>query len=125
MAGSGNRSGTGRSAGGRVSGSSANGQQQRYAQFIRSAQVPSRGEDWGARSRGQGKRSGGMVRGAMAAVPTGIRRYPDFQRARGMTPTIWREAQLMSDEGKRAVIGALQAGWSADRALNLGYRFEP
>jgi hypothetical protein len=42
-----------------------------------------------------------------------------------MTPTIWREARLMSDEGKRAVIGALQAGWSADRALGLGYRFEP
>jgi hypothetical protein len=121
MAGSGqNTAGSRRKAGGLV------GEARRYGQFIRSAAVPSRQEDWGNKARGQGRRIGGrLVVGAMASVPTGRRSYPDFQRARGMTPAVWREARLMSDEGKRAVIGALQSGWSADRALTLAYRFEP
>jgi hypothetical protein len=100
--------------------------QQNYAKFIQSADVPSRSENWGTTARGQGKRlGGGMIRGAMSAAPTGIKEYPDFERAKGMTPDIWEEVRLMTDEGKKAVIGALQAGWSSDRALKLAYIMEP
>lgn len=33
--------------------------------------------DWGAKQRGQGKRRGGMVMGAMSDAPTGIKTYVD------------------------------------------------
>jgi hypothetical protein len=106
-------------------GSGADDQKQ-YGQFIQAAKVPTRDEDWGAKARGQGKRlGGGMVRGAMSSAPSGIKRYPDFQRAKGMTPAVWKEIKLMTDEGKRAVIGALQAGWSTSRALRMAYLMEP
>lgn len=34
--------------------------------------------DWGTSNRGQGKRSGGMVAGAMSAAPKGIKHYTNI-----------------------------------------------
>ena len=99
-----------------------------FRQFWRmaqKAQVPIGLQDWGGRDRKQGKRIGNMIIGSMSAAPRGIVPYPDFRRARGMTPKIWKEVGLMEDEAKRATIGALQAGWRPIRALRLGYLLPP
>lgn len=94
--------------------------------FMDRARVPSRQVDWGPRSRKQGKRiGGGMIIGSMSAAPTGIRKYPDYQKAKGVTRKTWEEIRPMPDEYKKAVIGAIQSGWSANRALVAAYMALP
>lgn len=93
-----------------------------FWRMAQKAQVPTRQENWGGRDRKQGKRVGNMVIGSMSAAPRGVKSYPDYRRAKGMTRRVWNEARLMSDEGKRATIGALQARWRPSRALRLGYQ---
>jgi hypothetical protein len=92
-----------------------------YGRMIAAAEIPTREEDWGARQRGQGKRIGGMVQGAMSAGPVGIKTYADPKNARGVTEEIREELSLLAFEDKKAVIGALQAGYSAQDAFLLAY----
>lgn len=93
-----------------------------YQQFRQTAEIPDEEVNWGSmRGRKNGRRPSGVVAGAMSDAPRGTKKYPDFARAKGVTPAIRDELMLLEDEDKRAVIGALQAGWSEDRAFKLVY----
>lgn len=86
----------------------------------RSAEIPSRQEDWG-NGRGQGKRSGGTVRGAMSDAPRGVKTYRDYERAPGVTPEIWKQVRLLEDEQKAEAIGGIQAGVPFDEVMRRVY----
>lgn len=71
--------------------------------------------DWGTSTRGQGKRRGGMVMGAMSAAPKGVKKYvnifgglPDFEQHKD-------ELGLMPD------FGAVRSIYLRGRAVGLNH----
>lgn len=88
--------------------------------FGNHATIPRRSANWGGHPGS--KRIGRMVVGAMADPPRGIKSYPDFRQAEGVTDDVWAELRVMEDEYKRAVIGAIQAGMTVAEAFTLVYR---
>jgi len=53
--------------------------------------------DWGAMPRGQGKRSGGMVKGSMSGAPRGIKKYFGIDMSKYMEDwelTVWRTMNI-------------------------------
>lgn len=91
----------------------------------RSAVYVQRLEDWGT-SRGQGKRSGGMVRGGMSAAPTGIRSYDDPKATVGLE--VWETIKCLGglagqDEDLDLAVAAIQHGYTPDEALMLAFKY--
>lgn len=79
--------------------------------------------DWGNNTRGQGKRRGGMVMGAMSAAPRGIKRYtnvfgglPDFEQHR-------EELGMLPDFGavRSIYMRGRAVGLNHDQAMLLAY----
>lgn len=71
--------------------------------------------DWGTSTRGQGKRRGGMVMGAMSAAPRGVKKYvnifgglPDYK-------------QHETDLGGLSDFGAVRSIYLRGRAVGLNH----
>jgi hypothetical protein len=91
----------------------------------RSAVYVQRFEDWGT-SRGQGKRSGGMVVGGMSAAPTGIKSYDDPKATVG--PEAWETIKCLGglagqDEDLDLAVAAIQHGYTPEEALMLAFKY--
>ena len=78
--------------------------------------------DWGPRQRGQGRRAGGMVMGAMSGAPTGIKTYTNRlgnlpkEQADAVCKTSLRD----SHHGLDMCLRALSAGFNVNQAIVIG-----
>ena len=82
--------------------------------------VSSQEVDWGA-SRGQGKRSGRMVMGAMSDAAKGKKKYYDILGNAKLNRRDREEADSLSDLQKHMFAKALEAGFETDVAFLVAY----
>jgi hypothetical protein len=82
--------------------------------------------DWGrGKARGQGKRSGGMVMGAMGDAPQGVKTYHFILGKAPLSAEDKAEAASLEPHQQMLIARALEAGFSAKVAMLVGYTAGP
>ena len=78
--------------------------------------------DWGPRKRGQGRRFGTMIRGAMSDAPVGNKQYVDVLGNAPLNAKQKEEADNIRDTYQKFMFAkALEAGFSPDVAFLVSY----
>lgn len=77
--------------------------------------------DWGQTHRGQGKRVGGMVKGAMSDLPKGKKKYYDILGNAPLSRNEKEEASSFETNQQIMLARALEAGFPSDVAFLVSY----
>ena len=77
--------------------------------------------DWGTSRRGQGKRRGGMVMGAMSDAPKGKKSYVDVLGKASLNRSDKEESDSLTNHQKLMFAKALEVGFSTDVAFLVAY----
>ena len=82
--------------------------------------------DWGPRPRGQGKRNGGMIMGAMSDAPTGKKSYVDYAKTFNLSKDQAEEVGYWgySHPAFHIYWRARASGLNHDAAMLEGYKGE-